>query len=77
MWEARAGRAFDADRHRSVRPSRLRPRLPAGVRRPSFRVLAPPLHALKAAHSGIIGDYLLWIVLGTTVIGGVWAITLR
>jgi hypothetical protein len=45
--------------------------LPAGVRRPSFRVLAPPLHALKAAHSGIIGDYLLWIVLGTTVIGGV------
>ena len=40
-------------------------------------MLAPPLHALKAAHSGIIGDYLLWIVLGTTVIGGVWAITLR
>jgi hypothetical protein len=28
-------------------------------------------------HSGIVGDYLLWIAFGTAVVGGVWGITLR
>jgi uncharacterized membrane-anchored protein YjiN (DUF445 family) len=28
-------------------------------------------------HSGIVGDYLLWIAVGGAVIGGVWGLTLR
>jgi hypothetical protein len=39
--------------------------------------LASPVRALKAAHSGVIGDYVMWLTVGTVVIGGVWAITLR
>ena len=39
--------------------------------------LGPPVRALKAAHSGVIGDYVMWLTVGTAVIGGVWAITLR
>jgi len=39
--------------------------------------LAPPVRALKAVHSGVIGDYVMWLTVGTAVIGGVWAITLR
>lgn len=42
---------------------------------PSFA--GPPIRVLKAAHSGIIGDYVTWIVVGTAVIGGVWAVTIR
>ena len=37
----------------------------------------PPIRVLKTAHSGIIGDYVTWIVVGTALIGGVWAVTLR
>jgi multicomponent Na+:H+ antiporter subunit D len=48
----------------------LRPRL-----RP--RVLAQPVAILKALHSGIVGDYVMWITVGTVVIGGIWAVTLR
>jgi len=44
-------------------------------RAPSFA--GPPLRVLKAAHSGIVGDYVMWIVVGTALIGGVWAVTLR
>jgi len=39
--------------------------------------LGPPVRALKAVHSGVIGDYVMWLTVGTAVIGGVWAITLR
>ena len=35
-----------------------------------------PVRVLRTAHSGIVGDYLLWIVAGTAVIGGIWAFTL-
>jgi len=41
------------------------------------RVLSPPVAALKAVHSGVVGDYVMWLVVGTAVIGGAWAITLR
>jgi hypothetical protein len=27
---------------------------------------------LKAAHSGIVGDYVMWITVGTALLGGVW-----
>jgi multicomponent Na+:H+ antiporter subunit D len=36
-----------------------------------------PVMVFKELHSGIIGDYVMWIVLGTAVIGGVWAFTLK
>jgi multicomponent Na+:H+ antiporter subunit D len=36
-----------------------------------------PLTVFKELHSGIVGDYAMWIVLGTALIGGVWAVTLR
>jgi multicomponent Na+:H+ antiporter subunit D len=39
--------------------------------------LAPPVAALRALHSGVVGDYVLWVTVGTAVIGGIWALTLR
>jgi multicomponent Na+:H+ antiporter subunit D len=54
-----------------------RRRLPAALRRPARIVLRPPVLALHSVHSGIVTDYLFWIVLGTAVIGGIWGITLR
>jgi multicomponent Na+:H+ antiporter subunit D len=52
-------------------------RLPRAVLASATRVVAPPGRALRGAHSGIVGDYLLWLCLGTVVLGGVWAFTLR
>jgi multicomponent Na+:H+ antiporter subunit D len=52
-------------------------RLPSGALARANRLLAPPGRALHAVHSGIVGDYLLWICAGTVVLGGVWALTLR
>ena len=54
-----------------------RRRLPVLARSVAQRWLGPPADVLKAAHSGIVGDYLLWIATGTAVLGGVWALTLR
>ncbi len=54
-----------------------RRRIPEAFRRATARVLDPPLVVLKEAHSGIVGDYVLWIVIGTGVIGSIWALTLR
>ena len=36
-----------------------------------------PVAALKAVHSGVIGDYVAWLTFGTALIGGVWALILR
>jgi multicomponent Na+:H+ antiporter subunit D len=47
------------------------------LRRPVPRRLGPPIAVLKAAHSGIVGDYIMWLTVGTALIGGVWAATLR
>jgi multicomponent Na+:H+ antiporter subunit D len=54
-----------------------RDRLPGGVRRVGWRIADPLLNPLRAAHSGIVGDYLLWIVAGTAAVGAVWAAALR
>jgi multicomponent Na+:H+ antiporter subunit D len=54
-----------------------RRRLPQLVRAPLRSVLGPPLAALRVAHSGVVGDYVAWITVGTAVVGGVWAILLR
>jgi multicomponent Na+:H+ antiporter subunit D len=54
-----------------------RHRLPGLLLDVSHRVLRPPIEVLRATHSGIVGDYLLWITIGTGVLGGIWAFTLR
>ena len=51
-------------------------RLPGALRRGARRLLGPPVGIVRAAHSGIVGDYVLWIVAGTALIGAVWAFTL-
>jgi multicomponent Na+:H+ antiporter subunit D len=42
-----------------------------------LRPIEPALVALKRVHSGVVGDYVMWVVLGTALLGGVWAIGLR
>jgi hypothetical protein len=54
-----------------------RRRLPAVARGAWTRVLVRPLEVLRAAHTGVAGDYVMWLTVGTAVIGGVWALTLR
>lgn len=54
-----------------------RRRLPELLRAPLRSVLGPPLAALRLAHSGIVGDYVAWITVGTAVVGGVWALLLH
>jgi hypothetical protein len=39
--------------------------------------LGPPLAVLRVAHSGVVGDYVAWITVGTAVVGGVWALLLH
>jgi multicomponent Na+:H+ antiporter subunit D len=51
-------------------------RLPSGLRRLGARVLWPPVTVVRDAHSGIVGDYLLWLSAGTVAIAAVWALTL-
>jgi multicomponent Na+:H+ antiporter subunit D len=54
-----------------------RQRLPKLVRDSLRSVLGPPLAALRLAHSGVVGDYVAWITVGTAVVGGVWALLLH
>jgi multicomponent Na+:H+ antiporter subunit D len=54
-----------------------RQRLPDALRRGTGKLAGPPIVALKAAHSGVIGEYVMWITVGTALLGGVWAFTLR
>jgi multicomponent Na+:H+ antiporter subunit D len=54
-----------------------RDRISAGLRRTAGRIADPPIAVLKGAHSGIIGDYVMWITVGTALLGGIWALTLR
>jgi multicomponent Na+:H+ antiporter subunit D len=41
------------------------------------RVLAPPIQVLRGLHSGVVGDYVTWVAVGTAFVGGVWAILLH
>jgi multicomponent Na+:H+ antiporter subunit D len=54
-----------------------RRRLPQSFRKAGTRVLGPPIGLLKTAHSGVIGDYVTWLTVGTALIGGIWAVILR
>jgi multicomponent Na+:H+ antiporter subunit D len=51
-------------------------RLPELFRSTVARTVGTPVDLVRHAHSGIVGDYLLWIVSGTAVIGLIWAVTL-
>jgi hypothetical protein len=54
-----------------------RRRLPDAWRLAVGRAARGPVGGLHAVHSGVIGDYVMWITVGTALIGGVWALTLR
>jgi multicomponent Na+:H+ antiporter subunit D len=47
----------------------------AGLRR--TRAIPSPVRVLHAVHSGVVGDYVTWVVVGTTVTGAAWALLLR
>jgi hypothetical protein len=50
--------------------------LPGTVRRRARGVLGPPIELMRNAHSGIVGDYLLWLAGATIAIATVCAIEL-
>jgi multicomponent Na+:H+ antiporter subunit D len=54
-----------------------RRRLPRAVSVAAGRTLAPPVRILHALHSGVVGDYVTWVVVGTAVTGAAWALLLR
>jgi multicomponent Na+:H+ antiporter subunit D len=54
-----------------------RRRVPRFVAVTAERALAPPIRALHALHSGVVGDYVTWVAVGTAVTGGVWALLLH
>jgi multicomponent Na+:H+ antiporter subunit D len=54
-----------------------RRRLPRMVSGVAGRLLAPPVQVLREFHSGVVGDYVAWITVGTAVVGGVWAVLLH
>jgi multicomponent Na+:H+ antiporter subunit D len=54
-----------------------RRRVPRAVSFAAERTLAPPIRLLHALHSGVVGDYVTWVAVGTAVTGGVWAVLLH
>jgi multicomponent Na+:H+ antiporter subunit D len=52
-------------------------RLPRGLSVAAARTLGPPVRVLHALHSGVVGDYVTWVAVGTAVTGGVWALLLH
>jgi multicomponent Na+:H+ antiporter subunit D len=54
-----------------------RRRLPRIVSVVARRTLAPPIHILRGFHSGVVGDYVTWVAVGTAVVGGAFALLLH
>jgi multicomponent Na+:H+ antiporter subunit D len=52
-----------------------RERLSSALR--TLRPTAPVFTGLKTLHSGAIGDYVTWLVVGVTVLGGLFALAVR
>jgi multicomponent Na+:H+ antiporter subunit D len=50
--------------------------VPAAVRRRAVRVLGPPILRFRTLHSGHVGDYVAWFVLGLAALGGLFALGL-
>jgi multicomponent Na+:H+ antiporter subunit D len=55
----------------------LRDRLPGSLRDRAWATLRPAIGGLRLVHSGHANDYVAWLVLGTAVLGGLFALTLR
>jgi multicomponent Na+:H+ antiporter subunit D len=53
-----------------------RERATAPIRRGLSR-LQPGVGVLRALHSGVIGDYVTWLIVGIAVLGGLFAVALR
>jgi multicomponent Na+:H+ antiporter subunit D len=53
-----------------------RRRIPESLRAAAARLVEPPVAGLKAAHSGVVGDYVMWLAVGTSILGGIWLLTL-
>jgi multicomponent Na+:H+ antiporter subunit D len=51
-------------------------RLPRPVLTVGARTLGPPVTAVRVAHSGIVGDYLLWLSAGAVAVVAAWALML-
>jgi multicomponent Na+:H+ antiporter subunit D len=47
------------------------------LRRGTARVLGAPVEALRAAHSGHVGDYVAWLTVGLAVLGVAFSLALR
>ena len=54
-----------------------RGRLPAACRRVSFGLVRPPVAFLHGIHTGVVGDYAVWLAAGAAVCAVVWGATLR
>jgi multicomponent Na+:H+ antiporter subunit D len=54
-----------------------RGRLPQQAREWGTRLALPPLNGLRALHSGVPGDYVMWISAGAAALGGIWALALH
>jgi multicomponent Na+:H+ antiporter subunit D len=48
-----------------------------GVLHSTLAPVGPPLRVLKALHSGAIGDYVTWLVVGMAILGGLFAVVVR
>jgi multicomponent Na+:H+ antiporter subunit D len=56
----------------ALRSGRVRDAVPAGLGHMGDRAL----HLLRSLHSGHVGDYVTWLVVGTAVLGGLFAVSL-
>jgi multicomponent Na+:H+ antiporter subunit D len=54
-----------------------RRRLPAAVRSAGGRVFGEPIKVFKALHSGVVADYVTWLVVGVAVLGGLFTVVVR
>ena len=55
----------------------FRHKLPSSLRAAGATIWAPPMRALRAMHTGRIGDYVAWLAFGTAAFGGLAAALLR
>jgi multicomponent Na+:H+ antiporter subunit D len=55
----------------------FRERLPARVREPVRRAIGRPVHGLRALHSGHVGDYVTWAMVGVASFGAAFADLVR
>jgi multicomponent Na+:H+ antiporter subunit D len=55
----------------------FRRRLPTMLRDRTSSLFGPAIFHLRSLHSGIVGDYVTWLTLGTATLGGLFAVYLR